>query len=52
MSEEQTSRRAGGAHEGFKVSLLFTWELRDALRSVQRKTEAGLGQVREQLALG
>lgn len=37
---------AGGAQEEFEGSLLFTWELREALRSVQRKIGAGLGQVR------
>lgn len=47
----------GGAQEELEVSLLFTWELREALRSVQRKIGAGLGQVRnimvqKQLVLG
>lgn len=36
VSEDQGPRRVGGAHAEFKGSLLLTWELRDALRSVQR----------------
>lgn len=41
-----TPHRAGGAQEEFEGSLLFTWERREALRSVQRRIGAGLGQVR------
>lgn len=36
VSEEQTSWMVGGAQKEFKGSLLLTWELREALRSVQR----------------
>lgn len=41
-----TPYRAGGAQEELERSLFFTWELREALRSVQRETGAELGQVR------